>query len=602
MSSVGLSKIVGRLRRVTADRLDDTELLERFVTHRDEAAFTELVARHGPRVFAVCCRAIGDHHLAEDAFQAVFVVLTRRAHAIHPRSAVGGFLYGVARRAALEALAVSRRRKETLVDRVPDSPATTAPAADTESLAMLDEEIANLSEAYRAAIVLCELDGVSRADAARQLGIAEGTLSSRLAAARKQLAARLRTRGVTLSGALFAALIASTATALPPALMTATESVSTIAQGVLRAMMLCKLKLVALSVVLIAAFLSARGPVPADALRAAPVPKAAAGADPGVIWVYNPTFVPDGKMRATLTPYTPGGQKGEAIPIRDPDCYMGLTPDGRKIAFRGKGEKLADFPNAKVGLTVHLRDIGGATEGTDTGIPGYSYPVWSPDMKQVVYARPTKDGDTNFRYYRRELATQKETPLDQLGDRQVTSWSRDGNWLLVNQTRQAIGGIWSRYSLADGKLHTITEKQFFYFADLSPDGKTMIGFGEVRQEVPGGPRIPWEMTRFDAATGEMTRADKFAYTPRDGIVMSKWSPDGRRVVHVVREFVSKDGFVPKDESFRIVVCDPDGGNEVKLMASRGQFLGWIYWLPTPTRNAAPSTEIEPKGGGTGVSP
>lgn len=259
MSRVGLCQFVRRLRRDSADQSTDGELLEWFVTHRDEAAFAELVARHGPRVFAVCRRVLGDHHLAEDAFQATFVVLARRAHTIHPRSAVGGFLYGVARKAALEAFAMSRRRKETLVDRVPDSPMTVGPAAESDVLAMLDEEIANLSDTYRAAVVLCELDGVSRAVAARQLGIAEGTLSSRLAAARRQLATRLRARGGTLSAGLVAALASSATAAVPSALQTATESVSTIANGVLRTMMLSKLKLAALGVVLMAAFLATNG-------------------------------------------------------------------------------------------------------------------------------------------------------------------------------------------------------------------------------------------------------------------------------------------------------------------------------------------------------
>jgi uncharacterized protein (TIGR03067 family) len=163
-------------------------------------------------------------------------------------------LYGVARKAALEAFAASRRRKETLVDRVPDSPAITAPAADTDSLAMLDEEIANLSEAYRSAVVLCELDGVSRADAARQLGIAEGTLSSRLAAARKQLATRLRARGVMLSGSLFAALIASTATAVPPATAgVLSVKVAAITEGVSKAMLMSKLKTATAALLIVAA-------------------------------------------------------------------------------------------------------------------------------------------------------------------------------------------------------------------------------------------------------------------------------------------------------------------------------------------------------------
>jgi len=128
------------------------------------------------------------------------VVLARKAHRVHPRSAVGGYLYGVARKAALEAYAVSRRRKEVLVARVPDVPVSDPPRADPDALAALDEEIANLSDALRAAVVLCELDGIGRAEAARQLGIPEGTLSSRLAAARRHLAAKLKARGGSLTG------------------------------------------------------------------------------------------------------------------------------------------------------------------------------------------------------------------------------------------------------------------------------------------------------------------------------------------------------------------------------------------------------------------
>jgi RNA polymerase sigma factor (sigma-70 family) len=197
-----------------AGDLTDADLLERFAARRDEAAFAELVARHGPKVFAVCRRVLGHHHLAEDAFQATFLVLARRARSVRPRSAVGGFLYGVARRAALEALAMSRRRKETLVGTAPDQPATEPPGVEPDVLAMLDEEIANLSDPLRAAVVLCELDGVSRAEAARQLGIAEGTLSSRLASARKQLAERLKKRGVALSAGLLTALADSARSAV----------------------------------------------------------------------------------------------------------------------------------------------------------------------------------------------------------------------------------------------------------------------------------------------------------------------------------------------------------------------------------------------------
>src|SRR5262245_33078001 len=127
MSKSGLKTAVGRLRHCLArselSALSDGKLLGLFVSNRDEGAFAELVARLGPAVFAACRRTIGDHHAAEDAFQAVFLVLARKAHTIHPREAVGGWVYGVARRAALEAFAMRRRReRESPVATLPDRP------------------------------------------------------------------------------------------------------------------------------------------------------------------------------------------------------------------------------------------------------------------------------------------------------------------------------------------------------------------------------------------------------------------------------------------------------------------------------------------------
>src|SRR5262245_59323964 len=581
MTHGGLQKVVGCLRREVADRPADSELLERFVNQRDESAFAELVARHGPKVFAVCRRVLDQHQLAEDAFQATFLVLVKRAHSIQPRSAVGGFLYGVARRAALEAFAVSRRRKETLVGKVPDSPTAARAVVEPDVLAMLDEEIANLSETLRASVVLCELDGVSRADAARQLGIAEGTLSSRLAAARKQLAERLTKRGVVLSATVLAALANSATASVPPVLQTRSAAAAAIAGGVMKTMMLAKLKAtVALGVLLTAFVAWALVPSAAPTGTAAPVPKPPP-ADKGVIWVHHPKA----NNLATLTAYTPDGKKEDELTIHDGDCYLGFTPDGRKIAFVGKGGKLVDSPNGK-GLTVHLQEIGDAAKVTDTGIPAgedYTPPVWFPDMKRIAYARITKPADGSIlwslKFVVLDLTTKKETPLGLPADHVVTKWSPDGSWLLAIQGN----AVWRRYTLADGKLQTITEKRFYFYMDLSPDGKTLIGYGEGRQGVVGGPRIPWEIDRFDVATGKMTKTDKFAHTPNDMIVMSRWSLDGKRVVHLVRERAPDEA--GGEESYRIVVCDPDGGNEVKLTAGAGQFMGWIYWLPSRSKPA-----------------
>jgi RNA polymerase sigma factor (sigma-70 family) len=275
MPDVGLRKVVGRLRRGVADRVPDGDLLGRFVTSRDQAAFAELVGRHGPKVYADCRRVLGHHQLAEDAYQATFVVLAKRAHCIRPRSAVGGFLYGVANKAALNAATMSHWRKEVLVGRTRDPPCPDRAAVDPDALRVLDEEIANLSGILRAAVVLCELDGRTRAEAARQLGVAEGTLSSRLAAARHRLGERLKRRGVVLSAGLMAALAGAATEAGPLALIGATASVSAIADGVLQAMLLRKLRRAALGAVLVT-LLGVSVPTPngRDQAVGAPAPRA----------------------------------------------------------------------------------------------------------------------------------------------------------------------------------------------------------------------------------------------------------------------------------------------------------------------------------------
>ena len=131
MSIAGLRAVLDRFR-AEAGRAEevptDGQLLTRFVTERDEAAFAELVARLGSVVFALCHRLLGDRHAAEDAFQATFVVLAREAQTVRPPEAVSGWVYGVARKAALEASVVKRRRRETLVADVPDTLA--APVRD----------------------------------------------------------------------------------------------------------------------------------------------------------------------------------------------------------------------------------------------------------------------------------------------------------------------------------------------------------------------------------------------------------------------------------------------------------------------------------------
>ena len=178
--------------------LGDGELLGRFVERRDETALAVLVKRHGPMVWGVCRRLLG-HHDAEDAFQATFIVLVRKAASVKPREMVGNWLYGVARQAALQARTTARRRaREIQVTQMPDAEAPQDRWADVRPI--LDEELSRLPDHYRAVIVLCDLEGRSRKEVARQFGCPEGTVASRLARARAMLAKRLAARGVALSG------------------------------------------------------------------------------------------------------------------------------------------------------------------------------------------------------------------------------------------------------------------------------------------------------------------------------------------------------------------------------------------------------------------
>ncbi|MCI0701277.1 MAG: sigma-70 family RNA polymerase sigma factor [Planctomycetia bacterium] len=200
-----------QLLRVVLGTTDvpDRELLARFVASRDEDAFAEIVRRHGPMVLAACRRVTGRPHDAEDAFQAAFLVLARRAAHVTRPELLANWLYGVACRTALEARAARRRAEEHVVPVAPEPAAPSPPDDTTELRRVIDEELAKLPDKYRAAVVLCDLEGLPRATAAAQLRIPEGTLSSRLAHARKVLAERLTRRGITASATAIAAALGS---------------------------------------------------------------------------------------------------------------------------------------------------------------------------------------------------------------------------------------------------------------------------------------------------------------------------------------------------------------------------------------------------------
>jgi RNA polymerase sigma factor (sigma-70 family) len=255
-----LNRVVRRLRGAVhgASHVEpsDADLLKRFVAQADTTAFEVLIRRHGPMVLSVCHRVLRDADEADDAFQATFLVLLRKASSLRAPGALANWLYGVANRTALHARHVQSRRraKEAAMAARVSAPDGAGP----EWRALLDEELARLPEKYRAALVLCELQGKSRSEAARHLRCAEGTVASRVARGRALLANRLRRHCPDLNFPAIAALLSGPSAQVRPALISstmqaargylgaeatagATANAAALADAVLRSMLLSKL-------------------------------------------------------------------------------------------------------------------------------------------------------------------------------------------------------------------------------------------------------------------------------------------------------------------------------------------------------------------------
>lgn len=242
--------------------LTDGQLLERYLTRSDEAAFEELVRRHGGMVLGVCRRLLRDEHAAEDAFQATFLVLVRKADSIRPRNHVGNWLYGVAYRTAQKARSQYRKRqaREIVVNDLASLPEKKSSSPELHEV--IDHELNRLHCKYRLPLVLCDLEGLTRKQAAQRLGWPEGTVATRLNKARSLLAKRLARHGLCFSAAGLSAAISVSAQAAFPSreLIAAAVKLSSagaattnlvasdvlsLSQGVLQTMTLTKIKTVA---------------------------------------------------------------------------------------------------------------------------------------------------------------------------------------------------------------------------------------------------------------------------------------------------------------------------------------------------------------------
>jgi RNA polymerase sigma factor (sigma-70 family) len=264
-----LSQIQRLFQVGSASGLSEWQLLRRYLALRDESAFETLVARHGPMVLGVCRRLLQDPRDVEDAFQATFLVLVRRASVLGERDAVGPWLYGVAYRVSLRARSVALKRRGR--ERQAEDAEIAAPAADAARFdldGVLDQELGRLPAKYRAPVVLCYFEGLTHEEAAHRLGWPVGSVKGRLARARELLKARLTRRGLVLTGGmLLTSLSRGSRAAVSEALRDTTvriairfaadqsagvvpATVAALTQGMLRTMAMSKMSVAAVSVII----------------------------------------------------------------------------------------------------------------------------------------------------------------------------------------------------------------------------------------------------------------------------------------------------------------------------------------------------------------
>jgi RNA polymerase sigma factor (sigma-70 family) len=304
MANDRMSEVIQHLRTAILLRdgagLTDGQLLEDYISRREEAALAALVRRHGPMVWGVCRRLLLNHHDAEDAFQATFLVLVRKAASVVPREMVANWLYGVAHQTALKARATTakRRARERQVTQMPE-PAVTEQDLWHDLQPLLDQELSRLPDKYRVAIVLCDLEEKTRKEAARQLGVPDGTLAARLVRGRVMLAKRLARHGLAVSGGSLATVLAQNAASagVPTSVVSSTikaaslfaagqgaaagvtsARVAALTKGVLKTMFLTRVTIATAVLLAVGALGTGAGWLTHQALAEKPTDKAAKGA------------------------------------------------------------------------------------------------------------------------------------------------------------------------------------------------------------------------------------------------------------------------------------------------------------------------------------
>jgi RNA polymerase sigma-70 factor (ECF subfamily) len=414
----------------TSRELSDGELLARFAGENDEAAFTVLVERHGPLVLGVCRRALGNLQDAEDACQASFLALARKAASIRKRASVSSWLHRVASSVARN-MKRERWRRQRREHELPRT-GTPDPAADVswrEMLGALDEELEQLPERYRAPLILCYLEGRTRDDAAGQLAITPGTLHGRLERGRRLLGDRLTRRGVTLSAALTAAAVGqglSQAALSPSVVIFLTKAAKLLASGqspaggivsvqvlsiarqALKAMMWTQLKIsaatmlcVGLSLATVGGILARAGLIPGGGSGSNPLVAAADSTEAAVNATTNELEKLQGEWRAVEAEVN--GKKDRSAGVKD----LRITFKGNEITIggasgEGPGRKKKfklDPSSSPKGMDITSLDVqeeGQTTAGIyslDDGRLRICIPDRAKDLRKRPTELRTRNGD-----------------------------------------------------------------------------------------------------------------------------------------------------------------------------------------------------------------
>ncbi|MDB5312007.1 MAG: hypothetical protein JWO38_6209 [Gemmataceae bacterium] len=620
MPTETLRGVVGRVRgtlaRTTDIPLSDGQLLTRFAADRDEDAFAALVRRLGPMVLRVCRRVTGHCHSAEDAFQAVFLVLARRAAEVSPPERVGPWLYGVACRTAKAARAADRRRarREQPMGSLPDRPGP-LPADPSDVGPVLDEEIRRLPPKYRDLLIACELQGRQRRELARSLGIPEGTVASRLSTARRMLGERLARRGVMLSVPALLGASRAAGSVVPPRLLafaarfgratpgevpgvvSALVRQGTRIMGVnqLRAGLACLVAVVAVALGVASVDGQNRDgdpPVPAipapgaktPAARPAPKP-APKPAGPGKLLLWR---------KGHLTALAPDGT-GETRVSEDRKGHMPnstgakWSPDGKRFAFMVRPLTPEDQPpgqDAPPGR-VYVRGIEENEPGTDLGVDG-EWVVWSPDGSSLVVVgfEPGAEGRPGSITNRLVDLKTKETTALKLPDGlefAVCDWSRDGkHFLAVGAKTGEKDGVGRLYLVprAGGAPTPLTPagQAVYEGAVLSPDGRRVLYTADDPERKGVEDRNRKEAHGLFVLDVRDKKPVRVAGQPIDAWIDGYcWSPDGKRMAYLWQKetAVPNDPQKGKTTECNLVVADADGGNAKAVVTETADGYGLI---------------------------